>query len=176
MESRAKVMGHPVHPMLIVFPLGLLTFAVVLDVLYFIFDNSNFALAAYYSIIGGLIGGLLAAIFGAIDWAAIPSGTRAKRVGTMHGIGNVVVVLLFVVSWWLRRDQPDYVPTTLAFVLALAGIGLSLLTGWLGAELIYRLRVSVDHGAHLDAPNSLSGQPASTNQEVTTERRRYDAA
>lgn len=171
MESRAKVMGHPVHPMLIVFPLGLLAASVILDILYYIFDNSTFTVVAYYNIIGGLLGGLLAAIFGLIDWAAIPGGTRAKQVGTMHGLGNVVVVLLFAVSWWLRRDQPDHIPTTAAFILSLAGVGLSLLTGWLGAELVYRLRVAVDDGAHLDAPNSLSGKPAAANRE-----RRYDAA
>jgi uncharacterized membrane protein len=78
----------------------------------------------------------------------------------MHGIGNVIVVLLFAASWWLRRDNPDYVPDTFAFVLGLLGLGLGGLTAWLGGELVYRLRMGVDDGAHLDAPNSLSGKPA----------------
>src|SRR5690606_5973502 len=104
--------------------------------------------------------GLLAAIFGLWDWLSIPSETRAKRVGLWHGLGNVVVLLLFAVSWWLRRDTPDHEPRTWSFILALAGIALSLLTGWLGGELVYRLRVGVDDGAHLDAPNALSGEPA----------------
>jgi uncharacterized membrane protein len=160
MESHAKAFGHPIHPMLIVFPLGLLTAALIFDILYYMFDNATLAEVAYYNIAAGIIGGLVAAIFGLIDLVAIPGGTRAKRVGFLHAAGNVVVLLLFAISWWLRRDVPDHVPGTWAFLLALIGIGLSLFTGWLGAELIYRLRVSVHDNAHLDAPSSLSGRPA----------------
>ncbi len=160
MESRAKAFGHPIHPMLVVFPLGLLAIALIFDILYYIFDNSILAEVAYYNIAAGIIGGLIAAVFGLIDWLAIPSGTRAKRVGLLHAVGNVVVLLLFAISWWLRRDMPDHVPGTGAFLLALIGVGLSLLTGWLGAELIYRLHVSVEEDAHLNAPSSLSDRPA----------------
>src|SRR3954447_19562833 len=98
MESRAKAFGHAIHPMLIVLPLGLLATAVVFDVLYFLTDNSNFSIAAGFAIGAGIIGGLLAALFGLIDWLAIPNGTRAKRIGMLHGVGNVVVVALFAVS------------------------------------------------------------------------------
>jgi len=162
MESRAKALGHPIHPMLIVLPLGLLIAAVIFDVMYFITDNSTWSIVAYYDIAAGILSGLLAAVFGLRDWAAIPSGTRAKSVGLLHGVGNVVVLLLFAVSWWLRRDTPDHVPTTFAFILALAGLVLGGVTGWLGGELIYRLGVGVEPGAHLDASNSLSGKPAAT--------------
>ena len=72
----------------------------------------------------------------------------------------MLVVLLYAGSWWLRRDDPR-APETLALVLSFAGAGLSGVTGWLGGELVERLRVGVDDGAHLDAPNSLSGRPAS---------------
>ena len=160
MESRAKAFGHPIHPMLVVFPLGLLATAVIFDIIYFITRNTMLATASYYNIAAGLLGGLLAAIFGLWDWLAIPAGTRAKRIGLWHGIGNVIVMILFAISWWQRRDTPDHVPGTFAFVLALIGVALSLLTGWLGAELIYRLGVAVDEGANLDASNSLSGKPA----------------
>jgi uncharacterized membrane protein len=95
MESRAKAFGHPVHPMLIVFPLGLLATAVVFDIVYLITDRAGFPVAAAYAIAAGIIGGLLAAAFGLVDWLAIPAGTRAKRVGAAHGVGNVVVVALF---------------------------------------------------------------------------------
>jgi uncharacterized membrane protein len=160
MESRVKILGHPIHPMLIVLPLGLLIMAVVFDVLRIVTGNNAFSIVAYWNIVGGLITGLLAAVFGFLDWLAIPSKTRAKSIGGMHGIGNVIVVLLFAASWWLRRDNPDYVPDTFAFVLGLLGLGLGGLTAWLGGELVYRLRMGVDDGAHLDAPNSLSGKPA----------------
>ena len=116
------------------------------------------AAVAYYNIAEGILTGLLAAVFGLWDWSTIPSGTRAKGVGLAHGLGNVVVLVLLAISWWLRGSIPSHVPTTLAFILARAGLG--TLTSWLGAELIYRLRVDVDDGAHLDSPTSLSGKPA----------------
>jgi uncharacterized membrane protein len=152
MESSAKAAGHPIHQQLVVFPLGLLATAVVFDVLRLITDNDEFATASWYMIAAGVVTGLLAAVFGAIDFWAIPPGTRARRIGILHGLGNVVVVVLFAVSWFLRGDEPGYVPTTLAFVLGLAGALLATVTGWLGGELVDRLGVGVDPDAGLDAP------------------------
>jgi uncharacterized membrane protein len=162
MESKAKIAGHQVHPMLIVFPLGLLATAVVFDVIFLISGYSRWTEIAYYLIGAGLIGGLLAALFGWIDWWSIPSGTRAKRVGLVHGLGNVVVLALFTASWLLRRDAVGEPPTT-AVVAALAGGLLAIITGWLGGELVERLGVGVHDGAHLDAPSSLSALPATTS-------------
>ena len=73
MESRVKLFGHPVHPMLIVYPLGLLSMAVIFDILYLIFNNRLLPTASYYMIAAGVLGGLLAAIFGFIDWLALPN-------------------------------------------------------------------------------------------------------
>ena len=155
MESRAKLFGHPIHQMLIVFPLGLLPTAVIFDVISFVSGNTRWTDMAFYLIGTGVVTGLIAAIFGAIDYFAIPNGTRAKRVGTLHGVGNVLVVLLFLGSWFLRWENTT-APGTLAYLFSLAGAGLSLFTGWLGGELVDRLGVGVDDGAHLDAPSSLS--------------------
>lgn len=171
MKGHAKAFGHPIHPILIVFPLGLLSMALIFDILYYIFGNSTLATVAYYNIIAGILGGLVAALFGLIDWLAIPSDTRAKQVGLWHGVGNGVVLLLFAVSWWLRLGAPDYGPSLWAFLSALIAVGVAALTGWLGGELVYRLGVAVDEGANLDAPNSLSDKPA-----TRTADRRYDAA
>jgi uncharacterized membrane protein len=164
MESKAKVLGHPIHPMLIVFPLGLLIAALIFDILYLATNNSMWATISFWNIAGGIIGGLLAAIFGLWDWLAIPAGTRAKSIGLWHGVGNVVVIGLFAVSWLLRWDDPAYLPTTLTFVLEVAAVGLGAVTGWLGGELVDRLGVGVDPGAHLNSPNSLSGRPASEGE------------
>jgi uncharacterized membrane protein len=71
----------------------------------------------------------------------------------------VVVVVLFAGSWLLRRDHPT-APATLALIPSFLGVGLALFTGWLGGELVNRLGVGVDEGAHVNAPSSLSGQPA----------------
>lgn len=160
MESKAKAFGHPIHPMLIVFPLGLLATSFFFDVIRLLGGGEGFTLAAYYMIAAGILGGLVAAVFGLVDWLAIPGGTRAKRVGAMHGIGNVVVTVLFVASWLVRRDDPATLDGA-AFGLSLVGVALALFTGWLGGELVDRLGVGVDEGAHLDAPSSLSNRPAS---------------
>jgi uncharacterized membrane protein len=160
MESRAKLLGHPVHPMLIVLPLGLFIAAVVFDGLYLWRESPTFAAVAYWNIAAGIVGGLLAAVFGLIDWFAIPNGTRAKRIGLLHGSGNVVVVLIFAVVWLLRSDSVDYLPTMNLFLLEVVALGLGSVAGWLGGELVDRLGVGVDDGAHLDASSSLSGRPA----------------
>jgi len=159
MESKVKVAGHPVHPMLIVFPLGLLATAVLFDIIYLVSDNSLWTVVSYYMVGAGVTGGLAAAVFGWLDWFAIPTGTRAKRVGLWHGAGNVVVLGLFVLSWLLRRENPA-VPPTGAIVAGLVGFVLAAITGWLGGELVDRLGVGVDDGAHLDSPSSLSRLPA----------------
>lgn len=165
MESRAKLFGHAIHPILIVFPLGLLATGVIFDVIYLLRGNPDMAKVAYWMIAAGIIGGLLAAPFGWIDWFAVPAATRAKSVGLLHGVGNVIVLLLFIGSWWLRRGVPDKKPEIIALVLSFAGAGLALITGWLGGELVERLGVGVDNGAHLDAPSSLSGKPAASQNE-----------
>lgn len=171
MKAKARLFGHPIHQMLIVFPLGLLGTSLLFDILHMVTGGDHWALVSYYMIAAGIISGLIAAPFGTIDWLAIPSGTRAKRIGGLHGGGNVVVLLLFVLSWLLRRDDPTN-PGGLEVGLSAAAVVLSLVTGWLGGELVDRLGVGVDEGANLDAPSSLShphAGPASTTS--TTGRR-----
>jgi uncharacterized membrane protein len=160
MESRAKLLGHPIHPMLVVLPLGLFIAAVVFDVLYLSRGVTAFAVVAYWNIVGGIIGGLLAAAFGLIDWLAIPSGTRAKRIGLLHGAAMVLVVAMFAIVGWMRSSAVDTAPTTNVFLLEVVALALGAVSGWLGGELVDRLGVGVDDGAHLDAPSSLSGEPA----------------
>src|SRR5205085_1503741 len=172
MESKAKVLGHPIHPMLIVFPLGLLATAVAFDVVGLSTNDASWFGISFWMIAAGIIGGLLAAIFGLIDWWAIPSGTRAEAIGLWHGAGNVVVVMLFIVSWFLRRAAPGQ-PSTGSLILSFIAVVLALISGWLGGELVDRLGVGVDPGAHLDAPSSLSGRPAI---EPTTTRETRRAA
>jgi uncharacterized membrane protein len=109
-------------------------------------------------ILAGIIGGLLAAPFGWIDWFAIPAGTRAKSVGLIHGLGNTVVLLLFAASIWLRYDAPQ-APGMWDHLFSFGGALLSGVTGWLGGELVGRLGVGVDDNANLDASNSLTGSP-----------------
>lgn len=163
MESKARFLGHGLHPITIVFPLGLLATAAIFDVLYLVTGDGKWTGVSFYMIAAGIVGGIVAAVFGFIDWAAIPAGTRAKRVGLWHGLGNDIVLVLFAISWWLRRDDPS-TPETLAFALSFLAVLIALVTGWMGGELVERLGVAVHPGAHLDAPNSLSGRPASEHE------------
>ena len=154
MESRVTLLGHSVHQMLIVFPLGLLATSVVFDLVYMTNRMEEIAIAAYWTQAAGLIGAVFAAPFGLLDWMKIPAGTRAKRVGPLHGLGNGIVVLLFLASWVLR-DEPPYAPSALALLLSFSGATLAFVTGWLGGELVARHGVGVHRNAGLDAPSSL---------------------
>jgi uncharacterized membrane protein len=156
--------------MLVVFPLGLLATAVVFDAIALIRGASYLFNAAYWMIVAGLMGGLVSAIFGLIDWIAIPPATRAKSIGLWHGMGNLVVIILFVVSWWLRRPTPDAPPATALTSSFIAAI-IALVTAWLGGELVDRLGVGVDPGANLNAPNSLSNRPATREDDKRVTRR-----
>ncbi len=164
MESKVKSMGHPIHPMLVNFPLGLLVTAAAFDVVHLITGNGYWSGIAFWMIAAGVLTGVVAAVIGTIDALAIPHGTRAKSVSVLHGSGNALILALFAVSWILRFDVPGN-PSVAAYVLSFLGAVLLGITGWLGGELTLRLGIGVDEGANLNAPNSLSGLPA--NQNVT---------
>jgi uncharacterized membrane protein len=116
-------------------------------------------------IAAGVIGGVIAAVPGFVDWMSIPKNTRAKRIGLLHAVINDVVLILFAVSWWLRRDAPPtFPPDTPELVLSFIAIVLALISGWLGGELVERLGMAVHDGANLDAPSSLSGRAASERE------------
>lgn len=160
MESRLKVLGHPVHPMLVVFPLGLLITAVIFDLVDVAGGPRVLGEVAYWNILAGLIGGVLAAAAGAFDLLAIPSGTRAKRVAVTHALANGGVIVLFAGVWAVRMaaDQHTAGGGLLAIelvALAVAGVG-----AWLGGELVDRLGVGVDRDADLNASNSLRSRSA----------------
>ena len=166
MESKTKIFGHPAHTILIVFPLGLLATAAIFDTLALgskdetkkrkLSETSQHLLGA------GIIGELIAAPFGTRDYLAIPDDTRAKRIGKAHGLGNVLALKLFALSWLSRKDDPAN-PSKKALALSFAGAAVSGFTGWLGGELVDRLGVGVDDGAHLNAPSSLSRRTANEN-------------
>ena len=169
MESRVKIAGHPAHPMLIVYPLGLLSTAVVFDVIHMVTGVVRWTEVAFYLVGAGVVGGLAAAVPGWVDWVAIPRGTRARRVGLLHGVGNVIVLALFAVSWLLRRPDPA-LPPTAAIVAGVLGVVLVAATAWLGGELVERLGVGVDDDANLDAPSSLTEPPGASWRPVRDRR------
>src|SRR5258705_87877 len=169
MESRARFLGHAIHPILIVFPLGLLSTAVLFDVLHLITRNPVWSTVSFWMIVAGIVGGLVAALFGLIDFLAIPSGTRARKIGIIHGITNLIVVILFGGSWLLRRDYPTE-PSSAALACSFLGVVLASAGGWFGGELVECLAVGVDPEANLNAPNSL------TTHQTSGRRKAQEAA
>ncbi|CAN5186476.1 hypothetical protein BH20ACI2_BH20ACI2_22920 [soil metagenome] len=147
------------HPILIVFPLGLLSTSVIFDVLFMLFGNSAFPTVSYWMIAAGIIGGLVAASTGWIDWFGIPKGTRAKRIGLIHGLVNVGLLVLFAASFYFRHFM-GVVPGSIPLALSFIAFGLALIGGWLGGELVERLAIAVHTGAHPDAPSSLTTDTA----------------
>ena len=159
MDSRLKIAGHAVHPMLIPLPLGMFLGTLIFDIVYLITDDLQFATVSFFMAVLGTVGGIAAAATGAVDYKNLPKGTRAKRVGTVHAIGNDAVIALFALSALLRFRADDYAPSALALTLTFAGAAASVVTGWLGGELVERLGVGVDADAHLDATSSLKDEP-----------------
>jgi uncharacterized membrane protein len=161
MKSRVKLLGHPLHPILIPFPLGLLITSFIFDIVYLLTHNAIFSVVAFWMIAAGVIGGLIAAVPGLFDWLAIPPGTRARSIALWHMGSNAVAIVLFVLSWLIRIGASPGQTGAVAIILSLLGVVLSGVGGWLGGELVDRLGVGVDEGAHLNSPSSLSGRPAS---------------
>lgn len=163
METRVKVLGHPLHGILIVYPLGLLPVSFIFDLIYLISGNPRFSIASYWMLLAGILGGLAAAVFGVADWTTIPRPTRAKRVGMLHGVINAVAVVIFILAWFLRMGLPEQPPAA-SVILSGLGVVLASIAGWLGGELVYRMNIGVDQGAHPNSPSSLSGRPATDSE------------
>ncbi|MDP9793360.1 putative membrane protein [Catenuloplanes nepalensis] len=155
MQTRVRALGHPVHQMVIVFPLGLLVTGTIFDLVRLITGNEIFGQVGFWNITAGVIGAIVAATTGWLDWTSIPAGTRAKRIGLLHGTLNGLVLVLFAISWLLRLDgthQPGALPFTLELLALVAGS----IAAWFGGELVDRLGIGVHEGAHPDAASSLS--------------------
>lgn len=134
MISRASIAGHPIHPMLVVFPIGLWVFSFVSDLIYIGTGDEAWLTTAYYTMAGGVIGALVAAIFGAIDLFAMPRG-NTRRIGEVHMALNLGIVALFLINlWWRTQVSPDSVGPIWLSAIAVALLAIS---GWLGGELVY---------------------------------------
>ena len=153
--AKIRIAGHALHPMLIVFPLGLLGSSVAWDLAYLGTKNPMWGQIAFWTILAGMIGALLAAVPGFVDWMGIPDRTRAKRVGVYHLATNLLVLLLFVVSAVARYTHGYETPTLGMMVVSWIGIACAIVSGWFGGELVERLGVAVYPDANPDAPSSL---------------------
>jgi uncharacterized membrane protein len=141
MSSPASFKGHPLHSVLVAFPIGLLIFSLVCDLLGSVYpSNSSWGTVAFYSMVGGIIGALLAAVPGLVDLLAIRD-PQVKKIGVSHMVINLVVVAIFVVDAWLRYSGNE---SRLPIILSILGVALLLVSGWLGGEMVYVHGVAVE--------------------------------
>ena len=140
--STAAIAGHPIHPMLIPLPLSFLVGAFGADIGFWWTNDPFWARAALWLTGAGVVLGLLAAIPGIIDFST-KERIREHQSAWFHGIGNVVVIVLAAISWWLRLG--DSAAAILPWGITLSAIITLLLviTGWLGGELSYRHKIGV---------------------------------
>ncbi len=147
MRSTAQIKTHPIHPMLVVFPIAFFTGTLLFDVLAMLSDKPNlrdgFSVTAYYMNIAGMIGALAAAVAGFIDYLyTVPPKSSAKGRATKHGLLNTLTLILFFIAWLLKRGESSsyYLITG----LELAGFVIMLFAGWMGGTLVYRNQIGVD--------------------------------
>jgi uncharacterized membrane protein len=146
MRTPASIAGHPIHPMLVTLPIGLWVFSLVAD-LYYAFGAGTAAwkTVAFYTMAGGLVGALAAAIPGLIDLLSLPSGD-IKSTAIKHMAINLTVVALYAINLWLRAAT-ESLGTAGGFGipewLSLIAIGLLLVSGWLGGKMVYEAGVGV---------------------------------
>jgi uncharacterized membrane protein len=147
MASKASIGGHPIHPMLIPFPIGLLVFSLVADLIYLWRGNpiwENYI--AFYTLLGGIIGAAAAAIPGLIDWATL-TDPAAVKVANWHARVNITGLIIFIASFYLRTTSgAKWIPSLpmLPFILSLIGVMGLAIAGYLGGELVFRHGVAVD--------------------------------
>ena len=137
--------GHPFHPVLVTVPIGAWVASVVFDIVALASaeEEETFAEGAYWLIGIGIVGALVAALFGFLDLLAIPRGTRAFRTALTHMTLNLTVVILFAIDFAIRAGQGYEESNVAGFVISLVALGLLGISGWLGGKLAYRYGVRV---------------------------------
>jgi nitrite reductase/ring-hydroxylating ferredoxin subunit/uncharacterized membrane protein len=143
MRSKASIKGHPVHPMLIAFPVAFFTGTFIFDLLSILLSNSDLWQTAYYLEIAGVVSALIAAIPGIIDFiGTVPPKSSAKKRAAQHGIFNVTHVVIFFTAWCLRTTEG--IAVTWIVSAELAGVIILSVAGWMGGTLVYRNQIGVD--------------------------------
>lgn len=141
-KSTLSIAGHPIHPMLIPFPVAFFAGTLVTDMVHSQSDNPFWPAASNWMLAAGLVMAALAALAGLTDFLG-DARIRALRDAWLHMIGNVIVVLIEAVSLWRRLVQgPEFIVPA-GLVLSLLAVALLLFNGWKGWEMVYRHRVGV---------------------------------
>jgi uncharacterized membrane protein/nitrite reductase/ring-hydroxylating ferredoxin subunit len=144
MRSKASIQSHPIHPMLVGFPIALWVAGFIFDLLGTRGSNTGLWAAGFYSVIGGCVGAVLAATAGVIDFLyTVPPESSAKNRGLLHGGLNSLVLLLFIYVAY-RLGSPSAAPDGATLLLMGIGVVILAISGWLGGTLVYRNQIGVD--------------------------------
>ena len=145
MRTPASIAGHPIHPMLVPIAIGCWLFSFASDLLgMFVGGSTPWDMLAYYTMIGGIVGALMAALPGLIDLLSLPAG-YTKSVAVKHMLINLTVVAIYIFNAWTRHSGAP--GQKLPFILSVVTILLLLVSGWLGGKMVYEAGVGVDTGA-----------------------------
>jgi uncharacterized membrane protein len=143
MESRLRIAGQAVQPVLVMFPLGLFAMAVLFDLGNLLGGPDILGALAYWNIIAGLVGGVLAAVAAAIDLAFVRPGTPAKRTGVLNTLINMGVLIFFAVILLLRMRTVDRVAGGGLLAVEILALAAAAYGAWFGGELVNRRPVQV---------------------------------
>src|SRR5688572_17661688 len=140
MKSKMSFAGHPLHPLLVALPIGLFAWALVSDIVYLSTDDKMWYDISFWTGIAAIATALVAALPGLVDYLTLASGSDARGMGAAHGILNVTVVVLYGVAALLMMDEGALSggDRTAVVILHAVGVGLLLLSGWLGGEMVFR--------------------------------------
>ncbi len=142
MRTPASIAGHPIHPMLVPIAIGCFVFSFAADLICLVTGNGNpWNILAYYTMIGGILGALAAAVPGFIDFLSLPAGP-IKSTGLAHMGINLTVVAIYIVNAFLRHNDPQNLK--LPMILSLVTVLMLLASGWLGGKLVFEHGVAVD--------------------------------
>jgi uncharacterized membrane protein len=141
-QSTAKIAGHPIHPMLVPFPIAFFVATLVCDIVYWQTSIAAWAAATPWLLGAGLIMAALAALAGLTDLFG-DQKIRALNDVWWHGGGNVILVLIELYNWYLRYDQGAAAIVPTGAILSLVAVVLMLFTGWKGWAMVYRHRVAI---------------------------------
>lgn len=151
-RSTAKIMGHPIHPMLVLFPVAFLTSALFTDAAHWYSGAAVWAVASVWLLGAGIVTALIAAVAGFIDFLG-SERIRAISDAWLHMIGNLIAVALAIVSLFLRLVYGiEAIVLPVGILLSIAIFLILLFTGWKGGEMVYRHGVGVENEG--DPPNA----------------------
>lgn len=140
--STVAIAGHPLHPLIVTFPIAFLTGAFATDLGYWLTSDPFWARASLWLIGAGFIAGLVAALTGMLDFLRIDR-VQKHRAGWVHMFGNVAAMMLTLVNWVLRWNNVEGAAFPVGLIISLIVASLLGITGWFGAELVYRHKIAV---------------------------------